>query len=263
MKTIALQLYTVRQALAQDPEATLRNVREIGFRAVETAPLPPGLSPERLGMLLRNAGLEVVAAHDELPWGDEARGICERARTLGASTLIWHGWPRPPLCDFLAGYRQLAERCTEAARTAREHGLELGLHNHWWECEPLDGEIPWLTVHRALPPEIFFELDVYWARTAGLDPAAFVESSGRRVSFLHLKDGPAVHGQPMTALGDGVVDLASVLARAPSSAGGVVELDECVGDPFDAAARSLAFLRARGMGAVATECKAPEHGRSP
>lgn len=251
MNTIALQLYTVRQALAQDPEGTLRRVREMGFRAVETAPLPPELSPERLGVLLRNEGLEVVAAHDELPWGDDARRICERARTLGASKLIWHGWPRQSLCDSLGGYRQLADRCVEPARTAREYGLTLGLHNHWWECEPLEGEIPWLRVHQSLPPEIFFELDVYWARTAGLDPAEWIEQLDGRVQMLHLKDGLAVQGQPMTALGEGVVDLESVLARMPASVVGVVEMDECVGDPFDAVARSLAYLRARGAGVSA------------
>lgn len=247
MRTIALQLYTVRQALAQDAAGTLRRVHEAGYRSVETAPLPPGLTAREFGGMLRDHGLAVAAVHEELPLGDSQARVLDAAAALGAARLIWHGWPRDPECGSLEGYRRLADRYADAARVAEDHGLQFGLHTHWWECEPIEGEYPYSLLHRVLPAEIFFELDVYWAWTAGLDPVRAIQDLGARVALLHLKDGPAVHGQPMTALGEGVVDLASVLRAAPVTADLVVELDECATDPLEAARRCLQFLEQSGL----------------
>jgi len=242
VRTIALQLYTVRQALAQDAENTLRQVCDAGYRTVETAPLPPGLAPREFGAMLRDNGLTVTAMHDELPLGDCQARVLDAAAALGTRRIIWHGWPRDPKCGSLEGYRRLADRYAEAARAAQANGLQLGLHTHWWECEPIGEVYPFQWLHQILPSEIFFEPDVYWARTAGLDPARVLRDLGGRVTMLHLKDGPAVHGQPMTALGEGVVDIPSVLRAAPGGAELVVELDECATAPLEAARRSLQFL---------------------
>lgn len=242
VRTFALQLYTVRHALAQDPEGTLRRVYESGYRAVETAPLPPELSARRMGRLLRDVGLEVTAAHAGLPLGEHRSEVLDTLRELGASRLIWHGWPKASECESLEGFQRLCERYAEAASVAKAHGLAFGLHNHWWEYETLQGVLPYRLLHETLPAEVFFELDVYWVQTAGRNVVEMVRELGSRISLLHLKDGPAVHGQPMTALGRGVVDIPAILRAAGSSVGGVVELDECATDPLAAARESLSYL---------------------
>lgn len=245
MRTAALQLYTVRHALAQDPEGTLRSVCEAGYRVVETAPLPPEISVRRMGRMLREFGLTVTAAHADLPLGQHQSEVLDSLAELGARRLIWHGWPRDPECGSLEGFRRLADRYAEAAAVAKANGLSFGLHNHWWEYEPLEGVSPFRFLHATLPPEIFFELDVYWAQTAGKDPVDIVRELGPRVTMLHLKDGPAVHGQPMTALGQGEVDIQAILRATDPGVTGVVELDECATDPLEAARESLRFLLAQ------------------
>ncbi len=242
---IALQLYTVRHALERNLEKTLHEIRNAGYQAVETAPLPPELTPRQLGDMLRRLGLMVTAAHGELPLGERREQVLNAAAELGATRLIWHGWPRDAACDSLDGYRRLAERYTEAADVARGHGLQFGLHNHWWECELMEGTYPYQLLHQLLPADVFIELDVYWARTAGLDPVRMVGELGTRVAMLHLKDGPAAHGQPMTALGDGVVDIPAIVREVSPSVDLVVELDECATDPMDAARRSLDYVTRR------------------
>ena len=246
MRTFALQLYTVRHALARDPEGTLRSVREAGYHAVETAPLPPEISVRRMGELLRDFGLTVTAAHADLPLGARQAEVLGTLSELGATRLIWHGWPRDPECDSVEGFRRLASRYGEAAAVAKANGLSFGLHNHWWEYEPLEGVLPYRFLHETLPPEIFFELDVYWVRTAGKDPVDIVRELGSRIMMLHLKDGPAVHGQPMTALGQGEVDIPAILRATDPAVTGVVELDECATDPLEAARQSLRFLTSAG-----------------
>ena len=240
---VALQLYTVRHALAADPAATLRRVREAGYRQVETAPLTPDLPASRLAALLCDEGLSVVAAHCDLPLGDRREPVLDDAETLGTRRIVWHGWPKDPDCDAARGFEILLERYHAAFEAARSRGLRFGLHNHWWEFEPVGGGCLYEWMHGRLPAEVFFELDVYWARTAGRNPVEVLAALGDRVRMVHLKDGPAIHGEPMTALGEGVVDLPPILHGARSVEAWVVELDECASDPLQAAARSLAFLR--------------------
>jgi len=242
VRSIALQLYTVRHALAQDAGETLRQVWNAGFRAVETAPLPSHLTPRRLGSLLREFGLSVTAAHGDLPLGERRFEVLDAAAELGATRLIWHGWPRDSACQSMDGFRRLAEDYTEASHVAWEHGLHFGIHNHWWEFERIEGTYPYQLLNQLLPRDVFIELDVYWVQTAGVDPVQVLHELGNRVTMLHLKDGPAMHGQPMTALGDGRVDVPKVVRAALPSASLVVELDECATDPLDAARRSLEFL---------------------
>ena len=107
----------------------------------------------------------------------------------------------------------------------------------------MEGMYPYQLLNQLLPRDVFIELDVYWAEAAGVDPVRGMQELGSRVAMLHLKDGPAMHGQPMIALGDGRVDVSKVVRAALPSASLVVELDECASDPMDAARRSLEFLR--------------------
>lgn len=243
MRTLALQLYTVRHALERNPEETLRLVREAGYHAVETAPLPPHLTTRRLAGLLREVGLTVTAAHGDLPLGDRQNEVLDDAAEFGTSRIIWHGWPRDPACDSLDGFRRLADRYAAAFEASERYGLHFGLHNHWWEFEKVDGIFPYQLLHDLLPTGVFFELDVYWVQTASVSPLQILAELSSRIRMLHLKDGPARHGEPMTALGEGNLDIAAIARTTAPSIDWVVELDECATDPLDAARRSLQFLQ--------------------
>ena len=181
----ALQLWTIRDVLASDADGALGRVRAAGFSAVELAPLPPGLSPARLAGLLARHGLAVVSVHGDLPTPANIGPWAELAGACRCSKVIWHGWPRDPRFDSLAGVRGLISACNEAGAVARDHGLRLGMHNHWWEFEPVEGERPIRLLHESLDPDIFWQLDVYWARTAGADPAAVVAEMAPRIGSLH------------------------------------------------------------------------------
>jgi sugar phosphate isomerase/epimerase len=244
----ALQLWTIRDAMAADAERALGRVRAAGFSAVELAPLPPGLAPERLAESLTRHGLSVVSIHGDLPTPANIDAWAELAGACRCAKIIWHGWPRDPRFDSLAGLRDLVSACNQAGAIARDRGLEFGMHNHWWEFEPVEGERPIRLLHESLAPDIFWQLDVYWARTGGADPAAVLAELGPRIGSLHLKDGPAIHGEPMTALGRGVLDLPRILRALPHRVDWVVELDECATDPLDAARESLGYRESLPVG---------------
>ena len=62
-----------------------------------------------------------------------------------------------------------------------------------------------------LDRDIFFEIDTYWVKVAGHDPAVIVKKFGKRAPLLHIKDGPAIwresladdNPDPMVAVGKG------------------------------------------------------------
>jgi sugar phosphate isomerase/epimerase len=238
----ALQLWTIRDDIAADADRALGRVRASGFSAVELAPLPPGLAPGRLAEGLSRHGLAVVSIHGDLPTPSNIGPWVHLAAACRCSRIIWHGWPRDPRFDSLAGLRDLVSACNEAAAIAQDRGLQFGMHNHWWEFEPVEGERPIRLLHESLAPDIFWQLDVYWARTGGADPTTVLAELGPRIGSLHLKDGSAVRGEPMTALGRGVLDLPRILRAPTRPVDWVIELDECATDPLEAARESLAYL---------------------
>jgi sugar phosphate isomerase/epimerase len=100
-----------------------------------------------------------------------------------------------------------------------------------------------------LNPAIFFEVDTYWVKTAGCNPADIVKEYGKRAPLLHIKDGPAVQKQPMTAVGDGVMDFAGIVQAAANNVQWlVVELDECATDMMQAVEKSVKYLVQKGLG---------------
>lgn len=245
---IGLQLYTLRERMAQDVAGTLRAVAEIGYAGVETA-FFEGVSPREAARQLRDLQLTVFSAHTALPVGDDLDGVLRLADDLGCRRIVWHGWPRDPRYDSVAGIMELADLFNAANRNVVAHGLTFGIHNHWWECMPVEGQYPYRILMEQLDPAIFFEPDAYWAQVAGLDPAAFVAELGARAPLLHLKDGPARPDEPMTALGTGVLDLAAIVeAGAGATEWAIVELDEVAGDMLDAVRASYGYMTSHGLG---------------
>lgn len=83
---------------------------------------------------------------------------------------------------------------------------------------------------------------MYWAQTAGADPAGVLSELSPRVRSIHLKDGPCIHGRPMTPLGQGKIDVPRTLRAVTQPMDRVIELDECDTDPLEAARQSRIYL---------------------
>jgi sugar phosphate isomerase/epimerase len=228
--------------MASDADEALGRVKSAGFSAVEIAPLPPELTPVQLAYRLARHNLSVVSIHGALPTAANIDLWAEITRECQCSKIIWHGWPRDPRTVSLAGVRDLIADCNRAGAVARNRGFQLGIHNHWWEFESVEGERPIRLFHELLHPEIFWQLDVYWAQTAGADPAEVLREMGSRIRSVHWKDGPAIHGEPMTALGRGKIDIPRIVKAVTHPVDWIIELDECATDALDAAEQSRMYL---------------------
>jgi sugar phosphate isomerase/epimerase len=95
-----------------------------------------------------------------------------------------------------------------------------------------------------LAPEVFLEIDTYWAAVGGADVPNVLRKLGPRVELLHVKDGPLEKGEPNVAVGSGGMPVADVLAAAPKTVWRVIEFDECATDLFTAIGESRAYVEA-------------------
>jgi sugar phosphate isomerase/epimerase len=243
---IALQLYTVRELLAKDFSGVVTQIAGMGYAGVETAGLY-GASPSDARSLFDSLGLTVCSAHMPLPLGDKKNEVLDTLAALGCKYFALGGTPR----DLRTAdqVRRACDTFNAAQAVAAEHGLTFALHTHWWEFEKIeDGRTVFQALLDELDPRVQLELDVYWAQTAGADPAALVRALGRRTPLLHIKDGPCIVGQPMVAVGDGRLDFTAIVqASAETAQWLIVELDECAGDMLAAVRKSHQYLVGKGL----------------
>jgi len=249
---LSVQLYTVRNEIAKDIVGTLKRVADIGFKYVETAFWPEAVNMQTAAEYIKKAGLKVSSAHIELPQGDKRRDMLLAATVYGCTKMIWHGWPEDKRYSSLEGTRELISIYNESGKFAKDHGLEFGIHNHWWEYRnKVGGKFVYEVLLEELNSDIFFEVDTYWVKVAGQDPAKIVQRLGSRALMLHIKDGPAKwddslpkdNPEPMTAVGRGTQDFPSIVKAAGSHTQWmVVEMDRTKTDVFEALKDSYDYL---------------------
>ncbi|MFB3132608.1 MAG: sugar phosphate isomerase/epimerase family protein, partial [Rhodothermales bacterium] len=201
------------------------------------------------GRALEEAGLSVLGVHCEIPVGDQQEAMLAMAEAYACDRMIWHGWPEDPRYGSMDGIKRLAEIYNEAHVFAASHGLRFGLHNHWWEFREVEEHYPFYLLMEWVEPDVFFEIDTYWTKVAGLDPARVVGDFGKRAPLLHIKDGPATSPDaPMVAAGQGVQDFPAIAKAADGATEWmIVELDSCETDMLEAVAQSYRYLTQNGL----------------
>ncbi len=256
---IGFQLYSVRREIEKDLEGSIKKIAGMGYLGVETYPLPLSITLERAAKIFKDNGLTVFSMHTELPVGDEVDNILKMSDAYQCPTVVYPGWPKglstedpdlfvhaSEIFKTIDKLKQRADMYNEIGAALKKKGLHFGIHNHWWEFEKSDGVYPSYYFLEHLDPDIFFEIDTYWAKTAGQNPAKVIADFGKRAPFLHIKDGPAAkdaHMYAMVPAGSGAMDFPAIV-----KAGGeniqwmIVEFDEYAGSIFDGIQGSYTYL---------------------
>ena len=244
---ISVQLYSLREEAGRDFPAVIARLGEIGFVGVEPAGFH-GLEPEEFRRQVEAAGMVVSSAHAPLPLGERANRILDAQQALGHEHFVVPFLP-PERFETRDEVLKVAEELNRAHPAVSARGMRLGYHNHWWEFQQqFEGRSAHALLFEALAPEIFAEVDTYWARVGGSDPAQAVAELGTRARLLHLKDGPADGpDSAMTAVGSGTLDVAAIATANTEVEWQVVELDRCDGDMFEAIEQSYRYLTEQGL----------------
>ncbi len=242
---IAIQLYTVRDVIAKHYEGTVRKIAEMGYVGVEPAGFP-GSTPKAAAQLFKKLGLKVPSIHASLPIGDKRQEVLDTAKLLNLEWII--SGTRPDDVTTIDGIKAVCNKYDEGAKVAADHGFKVAIHNHWWEFGMVDSKRVYRVMLDLLTPDVFFQTDVYWIQTAGLNPADVIKELGPRAPLIHAKDGPCNQQDPMTAVGEGKVDFAAIVAAGKKTIKWtIVELDRCATDMMEAVRKSYVYLTGKGL----------------
>lgn len=217
-RRIGVQLYTVRDRLARDFEATLRQVAALGYKEVEFAGYYDR-TPQQVRALLDATGLSAPSTHLGVQaFRDNLGQVLTTARAVG------HHWLVVPwLAEAertVEGYQRLAAELNRYGAAAREQGMKMGYHNHDFEFAALPGGRTGMDILLADtdPALVDIELDLFWTVKAGHDPVAIFERHPGRFPMWHVKDMADIKGaQRMVEVGAGEIDFGRIFAHAERS----------------------------------------------
>jgi len=256
--TIGLQLYTVRDAMASDPNGTLAKVAQIGYNSLEGATYNDGkenfygMDPKTFAGVLKSNGLIMRSCHYRL--GEDSMGATltngeykgtilhdwdkavEDAHALGLQYMVC-AWLSPKERGGLEHYKKMAADFNVAAEKCKKAGFEF---------DPQSGKSGYDVLLSETDPQLVkMELDLYWATKAGQDPVKLFEAHPGRFPLWHLKDMDKTPQHSFTEVGNGSIDFKRIFA-AKSKAGMkyfFVEQDKCPGSPFDSITKSITYIK--------------------
>lgn len=239
---ISVQMYSVRESLATDVQATVARLVELGLAYAE----PYHLLEYRDELVRAREQFPIAfpSAHQSFLGDVDFPAVLEAAQAVGVQYLVDPFWNPEDWTD--AGKVQaLAETLNQRAATAAGAGIRVGYHNHHFElAAQLGGRAALEVFAEALDPQVILEIDTYWAAVGGADVPALLDRLGERVQLVHLKDGDLSEDPAaQLPLGTGAMPLAETLQASSEVAYGVIEFDDYAGDIFEGIEASIAHLR--------------------
>lgn len=244
---VAVQLYTLREEIQGDLPAMLKKLADVGYAGVEFAGFHSH-SPVELRKMLDDLGMRACSAHTGLATEENLNEMIEAGEALGYRHHVTS--IHPHACEDHERLLKHADEFETSAALLQSKGHRQGVHNHWFEFTNVHGGRNAYEIFTDRAPTPVLEIDTYWVKTGGADPAAEISRYGSRVPLLHIKDGPANNNQEkQVAVGTGAVDWASVFAAVtPATEWLILELDHCETNMFEAVAESYRYIVGEGYG---------------
>ena len=262
---LGVNLNTVREALAENPQVTLKAIADMGYRSVE-------MTRADLSTLLpicKDLGLAVPSAHFEYAtltgdWthygGDPPRrGYNAAAAVAEAKKAELEYMVIPAIApEERAGmgmFMRLAQNLTKAGEQAKKAGVKVAYHNHSFEFRKFGQHTGFEILLNNIDHELVsIELDPFWVVIGNQDPVQHLRKYARHIRMMQLKDmrmytnptfNDDVPVEAFRALGTGIMDLALTMHSAHNAgiAHYFVELERFEGDPLEALRVSYDYLQ--------------------
>lgn len=183
---VGLQLYSVRDAMEKDMDATLKAVKEMGYDYVEFAGYF-GKTAEEVKTLLDKYELKAISVHQATDlFEKEGKAAVDYLNTIGVeySAIPWYDKN-----ELYNNWDETVKKFAEVSKLLKAGGIQLMYHNHDFEFVKIDGEYVLDKLYRTLDAETLMpEIDTCWVHYAGVNPAEYVRKYSGRIKVLHLKD---------------------------------------------------------------------------
>jgi sugar phosphate isomerase/epimerase len=217
---MGLELYSVRNALKEDPGGTVRAVAKMGYQGVEFfSPYFDWTEAQAKEMrrLLDDLGIRCFSTHNNSAYLEKDK--INRARDLnvilGSKYVVLASAKPSPSSG---GWMPVADLLNSAAEQLEPAGLKAGYHNHEPEFIAVEGRRPMEILAKNTRPSVMLQLDVGTCLATAADPVTWIRANPGRVRSLHCKDWSPDAEKGYTVLfGEGEGNWKDIFAAAESS----------------------------------------------
>lgn len=225
---MGLQLFTIRDAMAEDPIATLKSVKALGYEDLEIYGYDEingtyyGFKAAKFKEILDDIGLTTTSGHYGFhpyflkPVTDLQRYVDQcitGALALGQSYITWP-WLDPENRS-IEKFKLLSGKLNVIGEQVNSAGLGFAYHNHNFEFIDHHGENGYDIILYETDPELVkLQIDLYWAEHSyrGNTVDLIKRQPGRFVMW-HIKDMDKVT-RDYTELGNGSIDYTKIIPEA-------------------------------------------------
>lgn len=197
-------LYTLRNETKADFIGTLKKVADMGYKVVEFVGYEqvPAIQMKKA---LDELGLDAVSTMVSLE--DAQKDLNKEiiyAKTIGVRYFVIPYVPKEIFQD-VSKYKSLVSTLKKIGMEVKRYGLQFLYHPHAHEFEKINGKY---IIDRLLDDVgrdvMQLELDLYWAKKAGIEPLAALQAYKGSVPLVHLKD-IGTEGE-FKEVGQGIID---------------------------------------------------------
>nr|WP_239587910.1 sugar phosphate isomerase/epimerase [Gracilibacillus alcaliphilus] len=205
----------------------MTQVADIGFQGIELGLPNHDIQAEAIRDHLQKINLDVISLHTMLPQIEaEFDRLLHFLHILQVPYLVLSYSRFEDQADFVKQaklYNEIGKRC-------QEHGVQFLYHNHDHEFVSFGEKNGFdLLMQETDPKLVQFELDTYWVKKGGYDPADYLSQLKNRCPLLHVKDMEKGEEQFFAEVGEGILNFPEILTSAEQAGTKwlIVEQDQC------------------------------------
>jgi sugar phosphate isomerase/epimerase len=270
-KLVGVQLYSVRDDMRKDPQATLNALAEMGYKYVEHANYIGrkfyGWEAKEFKKRLDDLGMKMPSGHTvmgKLHWDDAKNDFTDLWKyTVEDAAIMGQELVISPSIDMgirkdknlLLRYMDIFNKSGELCQKS---GMRFGYHNHDFEfSEKLDGELLYdIMLNNTDPALVAQQLDIGNMINGGGIPAEVMKKFPGRFVSMHVKDEvPAKSGHEhfestILGKGSGQIDVQALVKLGDKEGGTkhfIIEQEAYQGlQPLDCMKENIAIMRGWG-----------------
>lgn len=220
---VGLQIYSLRDTVVNDPKGVMAKVAKFGYKELETFGYADGkifgMPFSDFSAYVKDLGMKIVSGHYpyEMAISDKWEQALSDAKAIGQEYVVIP-WLNQEVRNTIDDYKKVCENLNKAGEKVNQMGMRFGYHNHAFEFETVDGQIPYdVMLAETDPKNVGMELDIYWVYKAGKDPIQLFEKHPGRFEQWHVKDMDKIDSNKNADIGTGTIDWKLLFGKAKES----------------------------------------------